>query len=50
MKITEFPRFIVIESLERTPLAKLSSILIEKVISSWVNLQTMKKFEMAIDL
>ena len=37
-EITEFPRFIIIESLEETPLAKQSNFLIEKVISNRVNL------------
>ena len=35
-RIMEFPRFIVIESLEETLLAKLSTFLIEKKISSEV--------------
>ena len=38
--ITEFPRFIVIESQEETPLAKLIPFSIERVIPNRVNLRT----------
>ena len=36
-RIMEFPRFIVIESLEETLLAKLSTFLIEKKNLQWSN-------------
>ena len=39
----DFPRFIVIESLEEVCLAKLSAFLIEKVISTRASLKTVKK-------
>ena len=49
-KATEFPRFIVIESLEETLLAKVFPFLIERMISIKMNLQTEKKLEVAIYL
>jgi len=39
----EFTKFIVIESLETTPLSKLSPFLIERVITSRCNPKTVKK-------
>ena len=39
----DFPRFIVIESLEEVCLAKLSAFLIEKVISTRASPKTVKK-------
>ena len=42
-KVADFPRFIVIESLEEVCLAKFSPFLIEKVISPWATLKTLKK-------
>ena len=39
----DFPRFIAIESLEEECLAKLSTFLIEKVISTRASLKTVKK-------
>ena len=44
-EITEFSRFIVIELLEETPLAKLSPFFIKRVISREVNPQTLKKMK-----
>ena len=40
---SDFPRFIVIESLEEVGLAKFSPFLIEKVISTKASLKTVKK-------
>ena len=39
----DFPRFIVIESLEKVCLSKFSPFLIEKVISTTATLKTVKK-------
>ena len=40
---SEFPNFVLLESFLETCPAKLSPFLIEKVISSWATLQTIKK-------
>ena len=39
----DFPRFIVIESLEEVCLVKFSPLFIEKVISTWTTPKTVKK-------
>ena len=49
-KITKFQRFVVIELLEETPLAKSFPFLIELKLSSWVNPLNVKKFEGVIYL
>ena len=43
VEFNEFPKFIVLESMDQTPLKKLSPFLIEKVISTRANPKSVKK-------
>ena len=47
-EVADFPRLIVIESLEEVYLAKFSSFFIEKVISTWASPKTLENKELQL--